>query len=448
VESPVASSERHSDVGNIEFVPVAKQFPGAGFWGALATWEPVWLAPALLILIVAPSSFIPPGLDRAAALFLIVPWVVRLLAFGRPTQMTPLDWPLLAFLGMTLVAWWPSVDHALSWHIFKVNLLGLSIYFTTVNAIATPRRMRRAVMVLIGTGFVVAVLTVVGTDWIVYKLGGLGGIYEQLPKLNIAALNPLGFHPNVAAGLLVMFIPLGVALVIDGLGLWRLVAALLALVVSMVLVLTQSRGGLIGAGGAVVLVLLIRVRFARWLSLLMIPLLVVASTHLGSLPAMLDQVLPFEPGGGFAERVELWQRAIYMIQDFAFTGIGMGTFPVVVNLLYPLFLHLPGRQIPHAHQTFLQMAVDFGVPGFVAWFGALNAWFALSLGAIRRAASAWQRGVAIGFVGAVVAVLAHGLVDASVIYSTKGTAVFWFILGLQVCLWRLIVAAARRTDNG
>ena len=43
-------------------------------------------------------------------------------------------------------------------------------------------------------------------------------------------------------------------------------------------------------------------------------------------------------------RLEIWSRAIYMLQDFPFTGIGMGAFRQVANLLYPFFLAGPDAE--------------------------------------------------------------------------------------------------------
>lgn len=75
--------------------------------------------------------------------------------------------------------------------------------------------------------------------------------------------------------------------------------------------------------------------------------------------------------GGLEQRVEIWSRAIYMVQDFSFTGVGMGaSFGRVADLLYPFFLAPPG-QIPHAHNLYLQVAVDLGIPGRPAWLAVL-----------------------------------------------------------------------------
>ena len=66
--------------------------------------------------------------------------------------------------------------------------------------------------------------------------------------------------------------------------------------------------------------------------------------------------------GSLEGRIEVWSRAISMIQDFLFTGIGRGSFGPLADTLYPFFLAAPGTG-PHAHNLFLQVAVDLGILG-------------------------------------------------------------------------------------
>ncbi|MER3513799.1 MAG: hypothetical protein C4310_04935, partial [Chloroflexota bacterium] len=72
-------------------------------------------------------------------------------------------------------------------------------------------------------------------------------------------------------------------------------------------------------------------------------------------------------------RLELWSRALEAIADYPFTGIGMGTFDHVIPLRYPYVL-LAGAElaVPHAHNLFLQVAVDLGLPGLIAFVALLG----------------------------------------------------------------------------
>ena len=60
-------------------------------------------------------------------------------------------------------------------------------------------------------------------------------------------------------------------------------------------------------------------------------------------------------------RVELWSRALYLMQDFPFTGVGLGMPQRVIDLLYPLFTVVSGSQWLHVHNTYLQIGSEMGI---------------------------------------------------------------------------------------
>ena len=134
-------------------------------------------------------------------------------------------------------------------------------------------------------------------------------------------------------------------------------------------------------------------------------------------------------------RVEIWSRAIYGLQDFPFTGMGMNTFREVVHVLYPLFLIAPDVDIGHAHNEFLQAGLDLGIPGLIAFI-------ALYIGAFWMLADIWkrtrnsqpltpnlQRSTVLGLGGGLSAHLLYGLTDA-VALGAKPGVLFWMLLGL------------------
>ena len=59
----------------------------------------------------------------------------------------------------------------------------------------------------------------------------------------------------------------------------------------------------------------------------------------------------------------------------------MGAFRQAANLLYPFFLAGPDADIPHAHNIFLQVGADLGLPGLIAW---------LALVVLLVCVAAWQ----------------------------------------------------------
>jgi hypothetical protein len=129
--------------------------------------------------------------------------------------------------------------------------------------------------------------------------------------------------------------------------------------------------------------------------------------------------------------MEIWQRAINMIQDFPFTGIGIGTFGPLAQTLYPVFSTT--TIIPHAHNMLLEVAVDLGIPGLVL-YAALLSCFAF---AAWKAYQTFDRSLRTLIVGLACGMMAHqvfGLTDAFIL-GTKLGAVMWVFLGLVAALY-------------
>jgi len=230
--------------------------------------------------------------------------------------------------------------------------------------------------------------------------------------------------------------------------------------VAAVFLLSQSRGGYIGLALTLSALILIALpRRWRWYSLIA---LVVLAIVLGFLvPSRWEAVRTWIAGSDLAAdpalslnslegRLEVWSRAIYGIQDFPFTGMGMNTFRRVVPVLYPLFLISPDTDIGHAHNEFLQAALDLGIPGLIAFI-------ALYIGAFWMLADVWRatrhpplntercevpeggslvtRSLALGLGGGLLAHLLYGLTDA-VALGAKPGVLFWMLLGLIAGLHR------------
>jgi O-antigen ligase len=145
-------------------------------------------------------------------------------------------------------------------------------------------------------------------------------------------------------------------------------------------------------------------------------------------------------GGGalptWESRKEVWDRALYMLQDFPFTGIGAGTFVKVLPVLYPLFLTTD--DVFHSHNLYLQVAVDFGFFGLVSFSGLLACAGILSLRSYRRFRSKGDiAGMMLitGYCCGLFAMLLHGLVD-SPLWLTKPHAVPFLFMGMLVGLYR------------
>jgi len=212
----------------------------------------------------------------------------------------------------------------------------------------------------------------------------------------------------------------------------------MALVVGGVIMLTQSRGGYLALAVALPLVFIL-----RWPRLIYgVPVLVVVAMlaiNRAGLGVVLDQLSSDGTLGGWAGRIDIWTQSLNALHDFVFTGIGIGTFTLVLPLLYPLRVSIEGY--PHAHNLFLQIGVDLGLPGLIAYLALLIDLFVMLWGSLRAfrftspsdlqssGDDSLYRALAAGAFGGLVAMLTHGLLDA-VTWGNKLAFVPWVLFAL------------------
>lgn len=213
-------------------------------------------------------------------------------------------------------------------------------------------------------------------------------------------------------------------------------------------------GGYIGLALTLPLLILIALpRRGRWYSLIILTVLVVLlgfviASHWEAVRTWaMGSDLATDPAlslNSLQGRLEVWSRAIYGIQDFPFTGMGMNAFRKVVNVLYPLFLVSPDTDIGHAHNEFLQAALDLGIPGLIAFI-------ALYIGAFWMLWEIWKntvvgqddilsnaRPLVLGLGGGLLAHMLYGLTDA-VALGAKPGLLFWMLLGLIAGLYGQVI---------
>jgi len=133
-----------------------------------------------------------------------------------------------------------------------------------------------------------------------------------------------------------------------------------------------------------------------------------------------------------AGRLEIWSRALYAVRDFPVTGCGLGAFRKVAWILYPLFSTYPNTDFAHAHNIFLQTALDLGIPGLVAYLALLGLW-GFTCWEKAHSQDPLIRWTALGLLASMIALHAYGLTDALALGSKPGV-VLWFGLGLVAAL--------------
>jgi putative inorganic carbon (hco3(-)) transporter len=295
-----------------------------------------------------------------------------------------------------------------------------------------------------------AVLATVGTDWgqkvpVLERIGAwLPAIIRGLP----GAAD--GFHPAEVGGTLTWLLFLPIAAVIGTWPAhWRLrdmAGALfsigLVLLMLFILVLTQSRSAWLGIVVGLTLFLLLAGGKGRLVLALGLTILVVVAIALGSDRIAANLTGPSSAASGtvfnlsLEGRSEIWSRAIFGIQDFSFTGMGLGTFRYVVRVLYPLFTISSDFDIGHAHNELLQSGVDLGLPGLIAFVSLQLLACGLALRAYQAHLPKMIHWAVIGTFAGLAAHAVFGLTDA-VALGAKPGIFLWLLLGLIAIVWQI-----------
>jgi putative inorganic carbon (HCO3(-)) transporter len=397
------------------------------------------------------SDCIPlPGLVAMSLL-----WIARWRATGRLTAATPMDMLILCILVMVPVSLYVSWDRSLSQPKFYGLILGVAVFYAVVNATYTIRGVQFAAIALALVSAAVAMLGLVGTDWLPGKLYAWPQLYGHLPKLIQEIPRSLkgGFSPTGIGGTLIFLIPVLLSLLWSSrsatriqeasngrlLRIWwawyRPTLALSLLVTTFTLALTQCRGCLIGISVGLLALATWYDRRALWVVPTM-TLVLFAVLESGREWELTQFVLRMVPSSSTVQvRMDVWQRAICIIRDFPHTGVGMGAFDTAVNNMYPSSIAiLQDAQVTHAHNELLQVAVDLGIPGLVGYVALLTTFALTAWQAYQALNDRWLRALIMGLVCGMLAHQVFGLTDAFLL-GTKPGVVMWVFMGLIAALY-------------
>ena len=129
-----------------------------------------------------------------------------------------------------------------------------------------------------------------------------------------------------------------------------------------------------------------------------------------------SQWLLAQPGADPANlvgRMDIWQRALLAVADFPLTGIGLGTFRRLAIAYAPFFDVDPVlADVGHAHNIFLQTALDMGIPGLVAYVAVLLLVAGMGWSLYKRTTSPTGRLLSAGLLTSLLAFLIFSLTDA------------------------------------
>jgi O-antigen ligase len=332
---------------------------------ALIFWKPVIGIYAALLAVPLETlslKFGPGGLSPTEGLFLLTAGAVALrMAIGyRSRQAHPVLISLFALMGVIALGFFYAIDTVV---IFKITLVWTSFVVVAVHVATLGRKdIERALFALSIAGGIVGIVALAGAGQQQAIAGGAV----------VTGRAQAGFqHPNVLAFFLVLTLPGALVLAASGPTWRRPIAGAAAGLALAGLVLTLTRGAIIGAALSLI-VLLWWPPFRRFAGILLVGLALFAvfnakalsrSQEFAIVSERLQTISKFSTTSG--SRVEIYKTVPKIVANHPFLGVGMGNFSVV-SPHYGL-RDIQGAAFDHAHNVILTMAVELGLIGLAVF---------------------------------------------------------------------------------
>jgi len=351
-------------------------------------------------------------------------WVGKMIAQGQiGIRQSPFDFRIMAFVLWSGLSMLYSPDREGSFYNYY-HLMGryILLYYLVISNVNSLSQVRRLIWAVLLSAAVVSVygfyqyffsgLDVTATGWI-------DG--EQFPDIKVRIFSTLQ-NPNLLAGFLVT-----VMAVASGIGLYtpgrrrRLLLFGLAGVLGVCLLLTYSRGAWLSALAVLGVCGMIYNRRLLWL-VLFLPVLALLA-HDAVSERLLSIMNPVDTSCSL--RLAVWESTVAMIMDHPLTGVGWGAYQLVYPS-YDFFVLNQATTIYHAHNMYLHLAAETGLPGLAAFLSIMVGHIRLALSSFRQARDKRTRGMMLGILAAFAGIAVSGMTDY-VMYNVQIAMLFWLL---------------------
>lgn len=387
---------------------------------------------------------------------LVLSWVLFLAIRGEISIFSPIDFPIVTLLGLLPLSLLFSVDLALSLPKIYALILGIGLFYVIVNFYRSHQLTFLVMTALTVLALLIPLLGLLRADWSgsTFTLPSrfMNRIGQLIPFLQQVSAGG-GIHVNTVGGTLTFFVPLLVSLLWDEKSIKRTffyprknakllnsiskLTILVALVfVLTILILTQSRGSYLGVIVGLLALIIWKKPRIYWL----IPMIIVITLAIflvfadGNIYNFISLLDTSHEGDTLQTRLDYWKRTVSLIQDFPFTGVGLGTYGKVFDEIYTFtpFTN-EGQPSFYAHNMYLAVAASMGIPALVLYFALFSSAATMVIYTYKKVRSA-AKNLIMGLSCGIMANLIYGLWD-NYLLGEKLAIVLWIYLGIITALY-------------
>lgn len=343
-----------------------------------------------------------------------------------------LSWTVMFFVLWTGIS--ATLSNNAQWALtswFYQIVAGGGIYYLVRTYISTPKQWRYFLQCTLGTAILVCCIG--AYEYIFIPNHHIEEWVDaiQFPKL-MRRMSSTLTNPNLLGAYLLMILSVVISyLLVYWKGLTDKILSEeykkqiymmipIALILFVTMLLTYSRGIWISFG-AMIIYWGIFVERRLLLSLLAIP--IILYFYDGEIATRLWSI--FQGHDTSADlRWALWDSTMYIVRENPVWGIGWNTFYLVYPE-YNYYIQGPNILMYHAHNLYLNMLAEIGIPGLISFITVLLGHVVTS---IRLKGDVFRKAASIGVGALAVGVLVSGVSDFE-LYSHQVTITFWLLLG-------------------
>jgi len=387
-----------------------------------------WLIGAFLVLFVFWSPISITGTQTAVS-FALLFWVIGMLVMRRFQLMrTPLNIPIAAFLIAAAIGVVMAVD-------FKHSLKGymtlgwISIFFLFVNNVKDEIQIKKLVRILI-------VITTIAGAYAIFQHFTRIDFFGNVKYIQKSFARSTGFFnsPQTFGNYVLLLFPMVIGLSsyskTRGEKRWLQLSSLIILTA---IIFSYTRGVWLGLIGGLIFMAILR---SKKLLFAVVIGIIVGSMFLVILPSSKFTqrvVRTFKSDRPVGDRIYFWQGSLRIIRDYPITGLGWEGFRKV----YPKYKPAKGRQLVcHAHNNFIDMAVDSGLLGLGIFIWLLVTIYKVGFHIFKELEDGYFKGIAWGFLGSFTAFLIAGLSQYN-FGDSEVVMLFYFLLAMVMVIPRI-----------
>lgn len=353
-----------------------------------------------------------------------ISYILKLICGRRVFRFHLIDFTVIGFLFFVIFGGIVTIDGSSFWKML-VFVCFMSVYFVIKNIISSPDLVKRCLYALVFSSALVSAygiyqnyFGVLSSKW--HDIS----VFSEIRGRVVSTFD----NPNVLGEFLVLIFPITLALMGNAKKanerFFLFVSALLS---CGCLVFTWSRGAWLACVITTALFLCVSSKYFFAAGILSVPI-VGMFAFLQSDSAIIRRITSFGDSST-SYRVNIWKGVLQMLEDIGFFGIGIGE--EAFRKVYPIYSLAGIEAAPHAHNLYLQIAVEMGVFALIFFFIFIFVFTQFSFSFSKNAMSRSNRLLSMGIFCGAAALLIQGLTDY-VWYNYRIFLLFWIVVGLGV----------------